>query len=245
MGFAASRGTKSPNFDCYVGGSKVGKAWKNMTFTIQDLCPRSYVLYNPAVIMCRLIQKYVYMYMCIHRLHMHMISCISTGWYMVDTYVICPQGISFGWQNGVWICPGFEKWLAAWSTRPSTTESSTCVSDCVKFLKNPPWTSRFMTTAKKSPRNCEVFGGNRFQSLWSLRIHPLLYTGQKKLPANLEKAWQHRHLDAWTRGSKKCPLGDPTRLWQGEVWELAARHAGWSNLVFQHHFNILTFNLAG
>ena len=83
---------------------------------------------------------------------------------MVDTYVICPQGISFGWQNGVWICPGFEKWLAAWSTRPSTTESSTCVSDCVKFLKNPPWTSRFMTTAKNHLEIVKFLGAIDFRA---------------------------------------------------------------------------------
>lgn len=43
---------------------------------------------------------------------------------------------------------------------------------------------------------------------------------------------QHRHRNAWTRGSKKCPVSDPTRLWQGEMLELAARH-GWSILTLQ------------
>lgn len=130
----------------FCGGSKDGKTWKDPSFTIQDLCPRSYVLYNPLAIICSADTIYIYIYLYAYDI---MICCISNRWYMVDTYVIGPQSISFGWRNRAWVCPGFQKWLAAWSTRPSTTESS-----------------------------C-----NRFQSQWSLRIHPLVYTGSQATQA--------------------------------------------------------------
>eukprot|EP00434_Breviolum_minutum_P012712 symbB.v1.2.011204.t1/scaffold718.1/size169569/10 len=37
---------------------------------------------------------------------------------------------------------------------------------------------------------------------------------------------QHRHNNAWTRGSKKCPVSDPTRLWQGLQLLAASEVAG-------------------
>ena len=149
MGFAASRGTKSAGktiiHACFVGVRKMERLGKisHLQFKIYVLGPMSFN--NPLAIICRH-NRYIYTYIYAYDI---MICCISNRWYMVDTYVIGPQSISFGWRNRAWVCPGFQKWPAAWSTRPSTTESS-----------------------------C-----NRFQSQWSLRIHPLVYTGSQATQA--------------------------------------------------------------